>query len=173
MQTEVSSCTKLAHTFWKLLKIQGFNFFTGVPCSFLEDIIECISSHESYLPAIREDAAVGVAVGAWLGGKRPVVLMQNSGLGLSYNALTSLSLIYKIPTLLMISLRGYQIKDAPEHWVMGEITPQLLDTVKIPYRIPTAESLETDLAFCVKQMEEKKVPAALLMRKGILGGANH
>lgn len=170
MRTAVPSCTKFAHTFWKLLKTRGFDFFTGVPCSFLEDIILCVDQHEDYLPAVREDAALGVAAGAWLAGKNPVVLMQNSGLGLSYNGLASLNLIYKIPTLLIISLRGYQIKDAPEHWVMGAITPQLLETVKIPYRIPTAESLEMDLGFCIEQMNEKKIPAALLMRKGIFGG---
>ncbi|MBI1870710.1 MAG: sulfopyruvate decarboxylase subunit alpha [Chlamydiae bacterium] len=163
-------CSKLAHDFWQKLKIKGFNFFTGVPCSFLEDLIRCISTHEDYLPAVREDSAMGVAVGAYLGGKKPVLLMQNSGLGVSYNALTSLNLIYKLPVLMLISLRGYQIKDAPEHWVMGEITPHLLDTIKIPYRIPSPESLGEDLKFCIDEMNRGQIPAALLMRKGIFGG---
>lgn len=167
---ETATCSALAHRFWTSLKEKGFDFFTGVPCSFLEDLLTCLNTHDSYLPAVREDAAVGVAAGAWLGGKKPVVLMQNSGLGLSINALASLNLIYKIPVLLIISLRGYQIKDAPEHWVMGSITPQLLDTLKIPYRIPTPESLEIDLEFCSHEMETKKIPVALLIRKGMLGG---
>ncbi|MBI1883828.1 MAG: sulfopyruvate decarboxylase subunit alpha [Chlamydiae bacterium] len=164
------TCTTLSHDFWKQLKQKGFNFFTGVPCSFLEDLIACVSEHEKYLPAVREDAAMGVAVGAWLGGRKPVLLMQNSGLGVSYNALTSLNLIYKIPVLMVISLRGYQIPDAPEHLIMGAITPQLLDIVQIPYRIPSRESLEEDLEFCITQMEKQQIPTALLMRKGIFGG---
>jgi sulfopyruvate decarboxylase alpha subunit len=165
-----STCTVTAHQFWEELKKLGYNFFTGVPCSFLEDLILCTSAHEDYLAAVREDAAVGVAVGAWLGGKKPVIMMQNSGLGISYNALTSLSLIYKIPALMVISLRGYQIQDAPEHIIMGSITPQLLDTVKIPYRIPTAESLGRDLEFLSSEMERQRIPVALLIRKGIFGG---
>jgi sulfopyruvate decarboxylase alpha subunit len=170
MQTLKSSCTAVAHEFWEELKRKGYNFFTGVPCSFLEDLILCVEAHENYLAAVREDAAVGVAAGAWLGGKKPVIMMQNSGLGLSYNALTSLSLIYKIPALMIISLRGYQIQDAPEHLVMGSITPSLLDTVKIPYRIPTAESLGRDLEFLSSEMERQRIPVALLIRKGIFGG---
>src|SRR5574341_1389010 len=122
MQTINSPCAATSPQFWQDLKKQGYNFFTGVPCSFLEDLILCVSAHEEYLPAVREDAAVGVSVCAWLGGKKPVILMQNSGLGISYNALTSLILIYKIPALMIISLRGYQIQDAPEHLIMGSIT---------------------------------------------------
>lgn len=165
-----STCAAVAHSFWEKLKGQGFNFFTGVPCSFLGDLIACIEAHEDYLPAIREDSAMGVAAGAWLGGKRPVVLMQNSGLGVSYNALTSLNLIYKIPALLIISLRGYQIPDAPEHQIMGSITPGLLETIKIPYRIPTPESLEKDLECLDRVFEEERKPVALLIRKGMFGG---
>lgn len=167
---ELLSCSQTAHLFWNQLKVKGFNFFTGVPCSFLQDLISCISAHESYLPAVREDAAMGVAVGAWLGGMRPVVLMQNSGLCSSYNTLTSLNLIYEIPALMVISLRGYQVKDAPEHWVMGEITPKLLETIHVPYRISSVESLNDDLQYCVGEMEKNRTPAAILIKKGMFGG---
>jgi hypothetical protein len=79
--------------------------------------------------------AVGLAAGAWLGGRRPVVVMQNSGLGTSLNALASLSLMYGLPALLLVTWRGYQGKDAPEHILMGEISPGLLDLLGIPYRV--------------------------------------
>jgi phosphonopyruvate decarboxylase len=70
---------------------RGFDFFTGVPCSLIESLIAALEADPAvlYVPAVREDAAVGVAAGAWLGGRRPVVLMQNSGLGTSLNALRS------------------------------------------------------------------------------------
>ena len=50
-----------------------------------------------YLGETREDAALGVAAGAYLGGRRPVVIMQNSGLGVSLNALGSLHILYEMP----------------------------------------------------------------------------
>jgi phosphonopyruvate decarboxylase len=69
----------------------GFDFFTGVPCSLIEDLIAVLETGRApYVAAVREDSAVGVAAGAWLGGRRPVVLMQNTGLGTSLNALASL-----------------------------------------------------------------------------------
>src|SRR4029077_8558379 len=56
--------------------------------------------------ATREEEAFGIAAGLYLGGARPTVMLQSSGLGNSLNALTSLLLPYRIPVLAVISLRG-------------------------------------------------------------------
>src|SRR5439155_18332683 len=106
----------------------GIDFSAGVPCSVIEDLIATLetSPRVPYVAAVREDVAVGMAAGAWFAGRRPAVLMQNSGLGTSLNALASLSLMYGLPVLLLVTWRGYQGKDAPEHILMGEISPNLL-----------------------------------------------
>ena len=147
------------------LKRHGCDFFTGVPCSFLTAILDRLQG-EGYRPAVREDVAVGLAAGAYLAGRRPVVLMQNSGLGVCLNALVSLNLIYRIPVLLVVSLRGYRIEDAPEHWVMGEVTTRLLETVKIPYRIVGESTYVDDCTAMAAVCREERLPAALLIRKG-------
>src|SRR3989338_1654759 len=91
----------------EILRAEGFNFFTGVACSLLASLIRQLEEKEpKYIPAAREDLAVGLASGAYLAGKWPVVLMQNSGLGYCLNALTSLNLIYKIPMLIVVGFRG-------------------------------------------------------------------
>ena len=56
--------------------------------------------------ATREEEAFGIAAGLYLGGKRPTMMLQSSGLGNSLNALTSLLLPYQIPALMVISMRG-------------------------------------------------------------------
>ena len=56
--------------------------------------------------ATREEEAFGIAAGLYLGGARPTVMLQSSGLGNSLNALTSLLLPYQIPVLIVISMRG-------------------------------------------------------------------
>lgn len=56
--------------------------------------------------ATREEEAFGIAAGLYLGGGRPTVMLQSSGLGNSLNALTSLLVPYKIPALIVISMRG-------------------------------------------------------------------
>jgi phosphonopyruvate decarboxylase len=147
------------------LERHGFDFFAGVPCSLIEDLIATLESHPRlpYVATPREDVAVGMAAGAWFGGRRPAVLMQNSGLGTSLNALASLSLMYGLPALLVVTWRGHGGKDAPEHVLMGEISPRLLELLGIPHRVLTPESLEADLAWAVTVMDRAMQPVALLV----------
>ena len=56
--------------------------------------------------ATREEEAFGIAAGLYLGGRRPAVMLQSSGLGNSLNAITSLLIPYQIPMLIVISMRG-------------------------------------------------------------------
>ena len=120
--------------FVQALEDIGFNFFTGVPDSILGGIIATLMERQLYAPAVREDEAVAMAAGAYMAGKVPVVLMQNSGLGTSLNALISLNVIYRQPCLMLVSWRGFEGKDAPEHLVMGQVMTHLLDAVRIPHR---------------------------------------
>src|SRR5262245_58623787 len=104
-------------------------YFTGVPDSILGSIIAELMGRRLYTPAVREDEAVAMAAGAYMSGKIPAVLMQNSGLGTSLNTLISLNMIYCQPCILIVSWRGHQGKDAPEHLVMGEVLAKFLDTM--------------------------------------------
>ena len=60
-------------------------------------------------------------------------MMHNSGIGNIVNPLTSLSLMYKIPALLIVGWRGYgrPPNDAPEHWIMGIKTPEIFDLMSL------------------------------------------
>ena len=153
------------------LKERGFDFFCGVADSTVASLIDELSRDPAagYVPAVREEQAVGLAAGAYLAGRWPCVLMQNSGLGYSLNALTSLNLIYKIPVLLVIGFRGYQGKDAPEHLVMGAHCRQLLEEVGIPVAVPEADGLVEAVAQADAWMRSRRTPAALLIKPGLLG----
>ncbi len=146
----------------------GFNFFTGVPCSLLSGLISSLENNQEvpYIPAVREDAAVGLCAGAYMAGSLPVLLMQNSGLGYCLNAFTSLNLIYKIPTLVIMSWRGCGGKDAPEHIIMGEINEDLLKTAGMEYAVITAENHEQVLQQAILKIKEG-LPFTLLVKKGI------
>ena len=127
----------------KKLKFEGYNFFTGVPCSLLKETFSLLEKEEEeYYPAIREDSALGLASGAVLAGRKAAVFMQNSGLGYSLNVLTSFNLIYEVPLLIVMSWRGYG-KDAIEHNIIGEKITSILDSVEIPYFILDDENLSS------------------------------
>lgn len=157
-----------AKDFVGLLQEVGFDFFTGVPDSTLAGLIAVLIERRVYVPAVREDEAVGMAAGAYMGGRVPVVLMQNSGLGTSLNALISLNLIYLQPCLLLISWRGHDGKDAPEHLVMGQVMAKQLDLVRIPHRTLTAETVREDLGWAAQVFMARRIPVALLVTKGVL-----
>jgi sulfopyruvate decarboxylase alpha subunit len=156
--------------FVQALQDIGFDFFTGVPDSILAGVIETLIERRLYTPAVREDEAVAMAAGAYMAGRVPAVLMQNSGLGTSLNTLISLNLIYQQPCLLVISWRGYEGKDAPEHLVMGQTMRSLLDIIRVPYRIFSEATAVDDFKWTADTFMKQRIPVALLLRKGIVRG---
>jgi sulfopyruvate decarboxylase subunit alpha len=156
--------------FVKALQDVGFNFFTGVPDSILAGVIATLMEQGLYTPAVREDEAVAMAAGAYMAGKVPAVLMQNSGLGTSLNTLISLNLIYRQPCLLLISWRGFQGKDAPEHLVMGQTMTEILDSVRIPHRTLSEQTATEDLRWVAETFMKQGIPVALLLKKGVVKG---
>jgi sulfopyruvate decarboxylase subunit alpha len=154
--------------FLRFLLDAGFDFFTGVPCSLAKSLIATLEERGGYVPETREDAAVGLAAGAYMAGKQPTVIMQNSGLGVCVNALASLSLMYNFPCLLLITWRGYQGKDAPEHLVMGDISPTLLSTLKIPHQILNVDTVRESIDWASETLKQTSKPVALLLPPGVM-----
>jgi sulfopyruvate decarboxylase subunit alpha len=161
---------RTAHEFWDILKGEGVSFFSGVPCSLLEGVIRVGLADPlvTYIPAVREDVALGIASAAHLVGRRGGILLQNSGLGNVVNPLTSFNLIYRIPVMMVVSWRGYGGQDAPEHLIMGEKTLDLLQTLGIPYTVLEADTLEENLRWAVSTMEQQQVPVAVILRQAII-----
>jgi sulfopyruvate decarboxylase subunit alpha len=157
----------VAARFVDKLLAAGFDFFAGVPCSLVGPVIAELERRGCYLGETREDAALGVAAGAYLGGRRPAVIMQNSGLGVSLNALGSLHILYDLPVLLVITWRGYQGKDAPEHLVMGAVLVPLLDLFDIPHRAPDAATVLADVDWAAATLSATRRPVALLVKPGL------
>lgn len=166
--------------FLAALKANGYDFFAGVPCSLLKGVIRRFDEEPDwgYISAVREDSAMGLAAGAYLGGRKPAVFMQNSGLGVCLNAIVSLNVIYEVPTLIIVSWRGKDGQDAPEHLVMGEIMTDYFDGITLgemkglPWRILSPDSIDDDVAAITKEIDARRVPGALIVPKGILDASS-
>jgi sulfopyruvate decarboxylase subunit alpha len=91
--------------------------------------------------ATREEEAFGIAAGLYLGGAKPTVMLQSSGLGNSLNALTSLLLPYRIPALIVISMRGDAGEWNEAQVPMGRAVSAICDAIGVPHA--TAETAET------------------------------
>lgn len=160
-----------AQTFLDQAAERGFDFYTGVPCSFLTPIINRVISDKGteYVGAASEGEAVGIASGAWLAGRSTVVMCQNSGLGNTINPLTSLNWPFRIPTMMLVTLRGEPgLKDEPQHELMGEITARLLDDIRVPNGpFPESdEAIPAALESACASMASNDLPFGFIVRKG-------
>lgn len=149
----------------------GFSFYTGVPCSFLTPLINRVIGldHLDYVGATSEGEAVAIAAGAWFAGRRTIVICQNSGLGNAVNPLTSLNYPFRIPTLMIVTWRGQPgLQDEPQHALMGKITADLLDTIRVEHAsFPTcAIDVLPTLARVERVIDRTELPYALIMTKG-------
>jgi phosphonopyruvate decarboxylase len=165
-----------ADTLLSATKARGFDFFTGVPCSFLTPIINrVISDREtSYVGAASEGEAVAIASGAWLAGKETVVMCQNSGLGNTINPLTSLNHPFRIPTLMFVTWRGQPgLADEPQHELMGEITDVLIRDIGVGCSHLPSEEGDVGHALDIAQaaMRENNLPYAFIVAKGTVADA--
>lgn len=85
------------------------------------------------LLATREEEAFGIAAGLYLGGRRPAVMLQSSGLGNSLNALTSLLLPSQIPVLMVVSMRGDANEWNAAQVPMGRAVAAILEAIGVPH----------------------------------------
>lgn len=146
----------------------GYTQWLGIPCSYLSPVIQCATEHRSiqWHPSTRESDSIAFACGLYLGGKRPVVFMQNSGLLNALDALSSLVIPYKIPLFMIVSYRGCPTStpDAEHHHTTGKITEGLLELLEIPYRIIQGdESIPHLVNTALDVLNHTRMPYVLLV----------
>lgn len=148
-----------------------FDFYTGVPCSYLKPFINYVIDSDAidYVAAANEGDAIAIGAGASLSGRNSIVMFQNSGLGNAVNPITSLNQIFKIPSLIITTLRGDPEgpSDEPQHKLMGKITPEILDLMEIKWEFFPLDKKDLPNAFDRASEEmEKGNSYALIMKKG-------
>ena len=97
-----------SETFLDVLKKNDVRFISYVPDNVLTPLIKSVTSDNYFVSvnATREDEAMGMVAGAWMGGMKGAVMMQTSGFAVAPNALASLLVPFQIPAILVISERG-------------------------------------------------------------------
>src|SRR5258706_5977111 len=96
-----------AAQFVEAARERGFDWYAGVPCSYLTPFINYVLQDPllRYVSATNEGDAIALIAGATLGaraGRRGISMMQNSGLGNAVSPLTSLTWTFRLPQLLII-----------------------------------------------------------------------
>lgn len=155
------------------LKHAKIDFIASVPCINLCELLNFAGSDSEiiHVPVTREEEGVGLCAGAWMGGRRPCLLMQNSGLGNSINAIASLDFLYEIPLLMLISHRGSVGETIAGQIPMGKLTPKLLDAMEIPRFSPLPTEAEETVVHAWSLSSELHKPVAVLFDINFWRGA--
>src|ERR1700739_2069372 len=92
----------------RTLKRNDIRLVPSVPDRVLTALIKSLHADPFFttFATAREEEAVGIVSGAWMGGARGAVLMQTSGFATLANVLASLAMPYQIPLIMFVSERG-------------------------------------------------------------------
>ena len=154
------------------IKKSGIDLILSLPCILLKGLLNLIDEKNEiqHIPITREEEGVGIAAGAYLGGKTPAILMQNSGLGNSINAIKSLLQLYKIPVVFIMSHRGAEGEKILAQIPMGQLTPDLLDLLNIrKFIIDSMENIKK-VKVAVNISKKSKETVGILLKRSLWSG---
>ena len=147
-------------------------FVTTVPCKHLAGLIEGLeaSNQIMHVPSTKEDEGMGLCAGAYMGGTRPAIVMQNTALGVTVNALATLIQFYQVPLPMLISYRGELGEPVACQVEMALHTKPLLQQLGIPSYHLRAPAQVEELDAILKHTQMCKKPTAVLMDAGFWEG---
>lgn len=111
------------------LRANELDFFASVPCKLLDGLLTRLGGDDDilYTPVSREEDGVGILAGAYMMGRKPALVMQNSGFGNSVNAVCSLLNYYQIPVVFVVSHRGSPGEPVEAQRVMGDAVVDVME----------------------------------------------
>lgn len=148
-------------------------FVTTVPCKQLAGVIEKIDQSDEifHIPSNKEDEGMGLCAGAFMGGKRSAIIMQNTAIGVTINTLVTLIQYYHLPLPMLISYRGELGEPVACQVEMAVHTKALLAQLNIPtyhfHHPDDANELDAVLKHCFMC----KKPVAILTDASFWKGA--
>ncbi|HEX5465338.1 MAG TPA: hypothetical protein VFW92_01550 [Candidatus Limnocylindrales bacterium] len=119
------------------LKEARIDFISYLPESKLHDVYDAVLADEDFEVVLgtNEGECASICAGAWAGGRRAALIMENSGLRVAAEALSRLGLGHGLPVLMIMPFRG-DIGDV-DWWAQphGITLIPFLDGMRIPYRV--------------------------------------
>jgi sulfopyruvate decarboxylase subunit alpha len=152
------------------LKKAGINFIATLPDEKMLELIRAVErdTELKHVPLCREEEGIGICAGAYLAGKKTAIIMQNAGFLNSCNALTTTSLQFQIPILMLIYYAG-DIGDRG-FTTLGAVTEPVLQAMGFrSYVLRKREEIDETLRGAQILADDSKKPVAVLLTKSVLG----
>jgi sulfopyruvate decarboxylase subunit alpha len=153
-----------------LLRQAGIDLVATLPDSWLTPWLDAIEAEPGVklVRVTREDEAVAICAGAWLGGRRAAVLAQSGGFLLSVNALAGYALHHHIPILLLLAQRGGTDDDQYYQIYKGKVTVPVLEALRLPYHVAKTSDDVALIPDAYRQATLSRGPVAVLLSKDAL-----
>lgn len=155
------------------LKTNEVRLVTHVPDKVLTPLIKSIESDRYFriFATTREEEALGIISGAWMGGMRGCLLMQTSGFATLPNALASLVMPYQIPAVMLISERGTLGEFNLGQAMVCRTMRPVLDALGIEtHALTRFDELAFVMDRSIKQAVATQQPVALILSPLLTGG---
>jgi sulfopyruvate decarboxylase alpha subunit len=156
---------------WQALLDHDVRQVAFVPDAGLAPLIELARAEPAVttVPLSTEEEGVALAAGAWLGGRRSVLLMQSSGVGNCVNML-SLARTCRFPLLMLVTMRGQWGERNPWQVPMGSTTRTVLETAgALVFEADTADDVAPAVDAAAAMVFTGPAAAAVLVGQRVLG----
>ena len=171
---KISSKDKSVH--WskpvhKLFQENDIEQVAIVPDAGHADLIRLCESDKkmSVIRLTSEEQGVSLLGGAWLGGRKGVLLMQSSGVGNCINML-SLSTSCQFPLLILVTMRGDHAEFNPSQVPMGNATDTVLAAMGVLVRrADTHEDVVQEVSGALRMTYNTFRPMAVLIGQKVIG----
>jgi sulfopyruvate decarboxylase subunit alpha len=152
------------------LKMAGIDFVATLPDEKMLELIRAVENdpHITHVPLCREEEGIGLCAGAYLAGRKTAIIMQNAGFLNSCNALTTTSLQFQIPILMLIYYAG-DIGDRG-FTTLGSVTEPVLQAMGFrTFVMRDPDAVAETLRGAQILADDSKRPVAVLLTKSVLG----
>ncbi len=163
--SETEDVPKYAELMLQGLKEADVSIVTALPESLLKSLYRLLAADPDirYVLVANEGEMPGIAAGAYLGGKKAVMIMENSGLRQALEPIARFALSHQVPLVMLMPYRG----DFGERTWWGHSHAQtmepILNALNIPYRIVRRlDEIKAAIAKAVTHADSSQYPAALI-----------
>ncbi len=160
----------MANALVEALAGAGVDFVLAFPSSSLSETQRQFADDSRFTTIFASNEGEGVAIcaGAWLAGKRPALIMENSGLSMVTYPVIRINAAFEVPLLMVMDYRG-DLGDG-NWWAVpfGYTTTPLLDALRIPHALAeNKDQLGSLAARLMRTSLHSKYPSALLLSYGM------
>ena len=157
----------------EVLKNHAVRLVTYVPDNVLRPLLDAVHADPFFtaFATTREEEALGIVAGAWMGGMRGILLMQTSGFGTLANVIASLAVPFQIPVLMMVSERGTLGEFNLGQAMVAKTMRPVLDALAVEHHTMTrVDEVEFIVDRTIRQAVATQAPACLILSPLLTGG---